>query len=67
MDPYLIELHSTVKVPTPPAPEVIFWEVLRSFPNQSLFEHFTCDDDGEWIRLGLMLALLSASMMVLLR
>ena len=41
-------------MPTPPVPEVTFWDVLRSFLNQSLFEHFTCDDDGEWIRLGLM-------------
>ena len=41
-------------VPSPPASEVTFWEVLRSFPNQSLFEHFTCDGNGKWICSGLM-------------
>ena len=49
----VVSLHSTASIPMPISPVVDFWEVLHSFPNQSLWRNFVCDGDGKWIHRGL--------------
>ena len=55
VDDFLVTLHSVLPVPAPsPAPSTDFWDILRSFENQSLWTYFRCDGDGSWITKGLM-------------
>ena len=52
-DPHFVKLHSTAPVLQPQPKPAGFIDVLSSWPNQSLWEYFKCDGDGEWIRRGL--------------
>jgi len=41
VDEFLVTLHSSLPVPVPPpAPSTDFWDILRSFENQSLWTYF---------------------------
>ena len=48
-------LHLTLAPHRAPTPVTDFWEVLRSFENQSLWRYFHCDGDGRWIHRGLLM------------
>ncbi len=48
-----VRLHSTTYVPQPFLPSTGFWDVIRGYENQTLWENFHCDGDGTWIRDGL--------------
>jgi len=54
LDEMTVLLHSHVARPLPPPVATDFLSVLRSFKNQSLWEHFICDGDGSWIMHGLL-------------
>ena len=41
--------HSGAVAPTSEPKSTRFWDVLRSFKNQSLSRHLSCDGGGEWI------------------
>jgi len=47
-------LHNQALPPAPPMPTANFWNTLDSFPNQSLWNYFQCDNDNSWIPRGLM-------------
>ena len=49
IDDYTVRLHSTTPIPRPIHVGTDFWEVLRKFPNQSLWDTFQCDGDGKLI------------------
>ena len=55
-----VRFHSKAVIPCPAVVPTDFWSVLRSFSNQSLWKHFHCDGDGEWIHQGLLLGSLVA-------
>ena len=54
MNDSTVSLHSTIPVPQHIEPSIDFWEVLRSFDNQSLWRSFHCHGDGKWIHQGLL-------------
>ena len=49
-----IRLHSKATLPKEILTNFDFWDVLHSWPNQSLWRNFQCDGDGTWIRRGAM-------------
>jgi len=51
----VVTLHSKARCHVEESVPMDFWSVLRSYPNQSLWKHFVCADDGEWIRRGVLL------------
>ena len=52
MDEETARLRSTVTIPRSIEKQTGFWKVLHELPNQTLWRHFHCDDDGAWIRRG---------------
>ncbi len=58
IDAMTVLLHSHVARPLPLPVATDFLSVLRSFENQSLWEHFVCDGNGSWIFQGLFSCLL---------
>ena len=55
VSPSAVCLHSYTPLPSTPPTPTGFWDILHSFPNQSLWKYFPCDDDGNWIWRGLIL------------
>lgn len=55
IDQMTVTLHSSIAMPRALTQPTNFWHVLRSFENQSLFNNFVCDGDGEWIHRGLIM------------
>lgn len=51
----IVRYHSHTAVPAQLNPPTDFETVLRSMPNQSLWKHFSYDDDGSWIHRGLIM------------
>jgi len=49
VDGMSVRLHSSASVAPAKVTPQTFLESLQSFDNQSLFKHFRCDGDGEWI------------------
>lgn len=49
VDEFHVRLHSQASVPRPISKPTAFWDVLKSFSNQSLWRHFHCEGDGFWI------------------
>ena len=49
LDERFITLLSTAPVPHQSDGTQSFLETLHSWPNQSLWKYFKCDEDGEWI------------------
>ena len=58
VDESTVRLHSSAFLPVEPSPKVDFWEVLRSFENQTLWRYFHCEGDGRWIHEGLLMGTL---------
>ena len=54
VDTMHIKLHSTVTLPTEIQMHFDFWDVLHSWPNQSLWRNFKCGGDVTWMRRGAM-------------
>ena len=54
IDELTVSLHPTAFKYVPAATPQSFLETLRSFENQSLWDHLVLDGDGEWIREGLL-------------
>ena len=52
LDSLTVSLNSTTPLPQPITPPHRLLDVLQSWDNQSLWEHFTFDFDGTWIKLG---------------
>ena len=50
-----VTYHSKAAAPTSEPKSTRFWDVLRSFENQSLWRHLSCDGDGEWIHRGMLM------------
>ena len=50
-----VTYHSGAAVPASEPKSTRFWNVLRSFENQSLWRHLSCDGDGEWIHRGMLM------------
>jgi hypothetical protein len=44
-----VTYHSMVVVPTKETQSTCFWNVLHLFEDQSLWRHFSCDGNREWI------------------
>ena len=53
-DENFVTLKSHASFPSQIQPSTDFWDVLHSWPNQSLWRHFHCDGDGSWIRRSLL-------------
>ena len=49
-DNWFVRLTSVDPVPQTVETRVSFFDTLYAWPNQSLWKHFKCDGDGEWIR-----------------
>ena len=47
-----MSLHSSTHPPQPETLPTLFYDVLKSYENQTLWRYFRCDGDGEWIREG---------------
>ena len=43
----VVTLHSSCLITGTITSKTRFWEVLRAFENQSMWQHFSCDGDGE--------------------
>ncbi len=54
IDAMTVLLHYHVARPLPLPVITDFLLVLRSFENQSLWEHFVCDGNGSWILQGML-------------
>ena len=50
-----VQFHSALPVYRTPPLKTDFWEILHSFPNQSLWRDFRCNGDGSWVHRGLMM------------
>ena len=53
-----VSLHSTLAAFVPPTPTTNFWDILKSYPNQSMWKYFYCDGDGSWIYQGMLMGTL---------
>ena len=52
---HAISSHLSASIPRQPPQPMAFWDVLKSFENQSLWQDFRCDGNGSWIHRGLLM------------